>query len=393
MRSTRDAQTFPLFWTGLMAAAVVASALGGACTVPRESAGGGFHPQGFTDQNSLRFHGAALKQAGYPLASCRVCHGEDYAGGPVGSSCLGSCHTQGVEACDTCHGDDSNPLPASGAHAQHEGHCELCHDVPKDARGHLHPNAIAEVVFSGLAALNPAAGWEAGSRQCTNVYCHGGAAVPWDPPAPDLQCTGCHEAPPSSHSRWITGPPPAGCAPCHPVAPDDRHINGALDVLTLGCDACHGHGPLGAPPPSLLGEVDPTTRGAGAHRRHIDETLDDRIGAVVACKACHPVPATVADAQHLDTSMPADVVLPDGGTYNPATGTCVVSCHWDNSPGPAWTDASGAERACDACHGLPPVKTRAGTVHPSAAPDVAVCLSCHGFEPSRHADGHVDLVP
>jgi predicted CxxxxCH...CXXCH cytochrome family protein len=392
MRSIREARSQAPWWTGLMYVTVTASAVAGACSIPRERAEGGVHPQGFADKKSPSFHGGALKEAGYPLESCRVCHGEDYAGGPVGSSCLGGCHTEGVEACDVCHGEHSSPLPASGAHAIHADSCALCHEIPGDARGSLHPNAMVEVVFSGSAALNPAAEWDANARQCNNIYCHGGATVPWDPPAPDLQCTGCHDAPPLSHARWTTGPPPAGCASCHPTDPDKRHINGALDVLTLGCDACHGHGPLGAPPPSLLGEVDPSTRGAGAHRRHIDETLADRMGAAVGCESCHPVPSLIDDAQHLDTAAPADVVLPDGGSYDPATGACVVSCHWDRNPGPVWTDHSGAERACDACHGFPPATTRSGTAHPSA-PDLAACLTCHSYEPSHHVDGHVDLGP
>ena len=61
------------------------------------------------------------------------------------------------------------------------------------------------------------------------------------------------------------------------------------------------------------------------------------------------------------------------------------------APGPVWTDASGAARACDACHGFPPVLTRQGTPHTSAPPALAACLGCHPFSPEAHVDGHVDL--
>jgi hypothetical protein len=169
-------------------------------------------------------------------------------------------------------------------------------------------------------------------------------------------------------------------------------VDGALDALPLACDACHGKGPLGAPPAGLNGAVDPGDPGLGAHRRHLDPTLDDRIGAIAACADCHAVPASVDDPGHLDGAAPADVALAFGGLYDPAAGTCTAWCHWDRDPGPRWADASGDERACDACHGFPPLTTRRGTAHPSA-PDFQACLSCHTYEPARHVDGIVDLVP
>jgi predicted CxxxxCH...CXXCH cytochrome family protein len=366
----------------VLVATLAVAIAAGACTVPRERPAGGVHPDGWGNEDSPSFHGPWLKQAGYPLADCRACHGDDYHGGAVGSSCVAGCHQEGVEACGTCHGDGAEPLPPSGAHAAHAGLCEACHAIPIDARGALHPNGVAEVAFSGVGALDPAAAWDPAAQRCAGVYCHGGAAVPWNSPIPDLGCDGCHGAPPASHARWPVAPAPGGCAPCHAEASGESHINGALDVLPLACDACHGQGPLGAP-------GDP---GAGAHRRHLDVTLDDRIGAAAACDDCHPIPDSVADPGHLDTTAPADVRLHLGGHYDPGSGACTSWCHWDQSPGPIWTDASGAAQACDACHGSPPAETRSGTAHPTAQNNEA-CLDCHVFEPDRHVDGIVDLVP
>lgn len=394
MRRRRDPE--PSAGSALLAAAVAVAAAAGACTIPRERpAADGVHPVGWGDEASPRFHGPWLKQAGYPLADCRECHGDDYAGGPTGSSCVTGCHEQGVEACDTCHGADGAALPDSGAHGAHGEQfdtCEPCHVVPEDARGPLHPNGTAEVTFSGVGALDPAAAWDPATGSCAGVYCHGGAELPWAPPAPELGCDGCHGAPPGSHARWRVAAAPEGCAPCHPGEDDPRHVDGARDVLDLQCDACHGAGPLGAPPPGLTGSTDPADPGVGAHRRHLDATLDDRMGARATCADCHVVPESAGAPGHLDAAAPADVVLGQGGEYDPASGTCLSACHWDRDPGPRWTDASGAARACDACHGFPPATTRVGTVHPPAQ-SLSQCLSCHPFETERHVDGIVDLVP
>jgi hypothetical protein len=171
------------------------------------------------------------------------------------------------------------------------------------------------------------------------------------------------------------------------------HVNGTVDLAaTIACDTCHGHGPLGAPAPALDGSTDPTSRGVGAHQRHLDPSLPDRMGHVVDCATCHPVPASVTTPGHLDQA-PTAVSLPQGGAYDPATGSCVVSCHWNKTPGPVWTDESGDARACDACHGFPPVLMRNGTLHTAAQPVLSACLACHPVSPETHVDGIVELNP
>jgi hypothetical protein len=82
-----------------------------------------------------------------------------------------------------------------------------------------------------------------------------------------------------------------------------------------------------------------------------------------------------------------------GGAYDPSTLTCVVGCHWNNVPGPTWTDTSGAPIACDACHGFPPQLTRTGAVHTAAQPELSACMKCHPWSPTTHVNGVVDLVP
>lgn len=372
---------------------VIASALGGACSIDRERTGGGVHPTGFADEESPDFHGIALKEAGYPLDECRICHGKDDGGGAVGVSCLGACHSKGVEACDTCHGADGNPLPLmSGAHAKHLFACESCHSVPQTAHEERHPNGATEVIFTGLAARSEGAVWNRKDRRCVAIYCHGGTPMAWDPLPEPLDCEGCHASPPQGHERWLTQAAPDGCVSCHPIPPDERHMNGSMELADLSCNACHGSGPLGMPPPSLGGSTSPGDSAVGAHLRHVDPSLSDHIGKAMDCGACHPPVKSVLSPGHLDISPPADVIFVDQGDYQADEQRCVTGCHWNRAPGPQWTDNSGAERACDACHGFPPLKTRAGTAHPNA-PDLPACLSCHTFEPSTHVDGHVDFQP
>jgi predicted CxxxxCH...CXXCH cytochrome family protein len=99
----------------------------------------------------------------------------------------------------------------------------------------------------------------------------------------------------------------------------------------------------------------------------------------------------VLDPEHI--ASPNRVRFPNGGGYDKQNGTCIVSCHFDRSPGPAWTDTSGAARACDACHGFPPVKTRKNVDHPAVAPVLGACFACHPYDSFSHANGVVNFKP
>lgn len=402
MRPQRRAARHRLASFAWLAAPVMAGAALAACEVRRERPDdGGQHPPGWTEPASASFHGRWLSETGYDLDACRACHGADYAGGAVGVSCNGGgCHERGVESCGTCHGKGTSARPATGAHDQHASLCGECHQVPVNIRAKGHMNGTVEVAFSGLAVAHGAEPvWSAATGGCAGTYCHVDASPRWKKPAGPAECADCHGNPPASHVRWSHVAAPSSCAACHPVPPDPRHVNGVTELVgstsgtpMLACDTCHGQGPLGAPPAALDGSTDPATRGVGAHRRHLDETLEDRIGKVASCGACHSVPSSVDAPGHLDTSAPADVVLAGGGAYDASTGSCVVGCHWDRSPGPSWTDTTGAARACDACHGFPPAFGRDGTPHTPSPPSLDACEGCHVFNPSTHVDGHVDLV-
>ncbi len=352
------------------------------CRVEREGVDSAYHPSGYEDATVPGYHGADLRARGFPLAECRECHGGAYEGGPVGPSCSeGGCHAEGVEACSTCHAAE----PLTEAHPKHAGSCDGCHPVRHDARSTTHPGGAVEVILSGLAAHGGATPSYAGATgTCAGTYCHGGRSAAWTTPGP-LPCAACHDAPPPSHARFAIDP--TGCGSCHPGGVS--HVDGDIDTGVVACDGCHGKGALGAPPAGLLGSVDGPA--VGAHARHLDPNLADRMGRVARCDDCHAVPEQIGAAGHVDAAPPADVSLRAGGAYATDTRTCAVGCHWHRDPGPRWDDNSGAARACDSCHGFPLLKTRAGTAHPPSEPLVSVCVSCHLFDPGTHVDGKVDF--
>ena len=355
--------------------------------------GGGVHPRGFADPESDDFHGRTLALDGYNLGRCKACHGTDYAGGPVDRSCL-KCHEEGPEACGTCHGDLlSDPLPETGAHAVHQRFCEMCHQVPTQVGEpeHIDGDGVVEVRFEGLAVADGAEPvFDPDERTCSGVYCHRGRTMSWD--GDSLDCSGCHEAPPDSHAPFARVVEEPVCGPCHVDPAGETHVNGTLDLVEdQPCTLCHGgEGVLGAPPPALDGAVDADDPQVGAHLRHLDGTLEDRIGATAECGDCHPVPEAMLSDGHLDADGQADVVLRDEGTYE--AGQCTVSCHWDNDPGPTWTDTSGDARACGACHDMPPAETReGGRSHPEVESTPEACAECHQRPIEEHVNGEVDF--
>jgi predicted CxxxxCH...CXXCH cytochrome family protein len=378
----------------------------------------GVHPAGWARRekdggvqvNDPAFHGTWLAANHFPLSQCQACHGNDYLGVPVGVSCSqASCHStpDGPLACTTCHHDDATPAtprPTTGAHQAHALYCDTCHKVPQepaDVPSHASGDSSTLVRFSGLATNAGAApSWDPATKRCANTYCHGSLSPPWIDDPPQIGCDGCHARPPASHAQWTRVA--TGCAACHPtpsdplapVPSDPRHLDGVLE-MSATCTACHGANDHAWPPLSLDGSTDPATRGVGAHQRHLDGSVSDRISEPVACTTCHPVPQSVTQPGHYGVPQ-TPVSLPAGGAYDPGSMSCTVWCHWNKAAGaggPVWTNASGSARACDGCHDFPPTTTRSGLTHPNVAPFLQVCEGCHPFGPQTHVDGVVELAP
>jgi predicted CxxxxCH...CXXCH cytochrome family protein len=233
-------------------------------TLPTAAAPG-VHEADFKDPAKDGFHGRTMKNIGWDLERCKVCHGNDYSGGSSGVSCNGAhCHDaadNGPEACYTCHGDrpGKKACPQTPSHIRHvEGGnmsatkvaCSGCHKVPVKYNdpGHLFPLHL--VTISAPLALTATKGriagdavYDSSSKTCVNVYCHGNftngnnTSPIWDA-ADQAQCGSCHgiaagnPLPKAPHLTITT------CHTCHAGVVDENmtiteagkllHIDGKL---------------------------------------------------------------------------------------------------------------------------------------------------------------------
>ena len=371
---------------------------------------GGVHPAGWTDPSSASFHAKYLAESGFPLPRCQECHGQDYAGGNTGVSFTQSgCHVQPPIGCTTCHGSNGTPRPKTGAHWAHQAYCGgTCHRLPVETtasvQAHASGDASTIIDFAGIAVYDAGADaapvlpeWDAGSQQCSNVYCHGaawgnGLSPKWNG-GEQIRCNGCHDAPPANHARWSrVASSTATCASCHPDPSGSTHIDGVVEVTVTSCTTCHGSDDHPNPPLSLDGSTAASDHGVGAHVRHLDGTLPDRISEPLACNDCHLEPTQVVQNGH-PVQAQTPVRFPFGGSYDATNQSCNVWCHFNKTTGPIWTDDTGDARQCNSCHLFPPVVTREGDPHPSVPGELSACLRCHPFGPTTHVNGVVDFLP
>jgi predicted CxxxxCH...CXXCH cytochrome family protein len=380
----------------------------------------GIHRAGVLDPDSAAFHGKELATYGWDLAVCMSCHGDDYAGGRAGVSCL-DCHPNRPDDCATCHDRE----PTSGAHVVHRdagAACSDCHRVPSrwDDEGHVRRAGTAdpspaEVAFGPLAGQTIAPADRAGppsfaKGRCSNVYCHGaalhaGGGTTTEPvwaAASAGGCVQCHATPPPSHIQ-------TACSTCHRAA---RHLDGKLDVGT-GCNDCHRAAPTFV---DLTGST--TSPAAGAHQAHL--TGARRLRGPLGCNDCHMTPAVVTAPGHIDSQLPAEVFPPGSSqlaradnampVWNRDTATCTGTyCHGNGiylmaDPvagtlrSPSWT-AGQSQVYCGACHGVPPTThdptltlSDCARCHPSVdSTGAPIVIDRDGGSTSLHIDGVVNV--
>ncbi len=166
------------------------------------------------------------------------------------------------------------------------------------------------------------------------------------------------------------------------------------------CNLCHGSTDNFAPPEDLLGNVETTAVGVGAHQTHLtDTTLTTSL--LQECSHCHIEPSTYSDPGHIDNPpLPAELsfspLASDSSRISPSwnheTATCGnVYCHgafefrkedsafpWGyadstivgNNAELLWTAVGAGQATCGTCHDLPP-KGHVGIAE-------ATCNVCHG---------------
>ncbi len=373
---------------------------------------GAVHSPGIVDPRSPAWHGTLLRASRYrPMLdasdadACGRCHDGALSrpsnvsrAAPGATSCT-TCHAEpdGVLACGTCHGAGARSYPPrdpcffagderrAGAHAAHvepsPTHvggfaCSTCHPPPgNDVIAGLHANGSVEVVFDGTLA-GPEVSYDRSTGNCA-VSCHNrGGSRPrpaWNDDMP-MRCGDCHASPPANHFR-------GKCSTCHresdatgaSLVGGPLHMNGRVDVGDGSgkCGACHGQG-------------DDPWPSTAAHASHHAPSL----AAPIACTTCHAVPPAVVSAGHLDGIVQVALTghaLDRGASPTWNGQTCAeVACHGAKlvdppSVIPSWTDASGAARACGACHGIPPTQHTASTSCDRS--------TCHGTEVDRSLTG------
>jgi predicted CxxxxCH...CXXCH cytochrome family protein len=247
----------------------------------------------------------------------------------------------------------------------------------------------------------------------TSSYFHGNAIRDsgWDMSL----CKKCHG------QRYDGGTTGISCLTCHtnPTGPEY-------------CTTCHGGANNAAPPRDLYHNTDGSSRGVGAHQRHL---MGGSISGGMPCSSCHIVPAGLYVVGHVDSQLPAEVPLnsPIGRTvtnepsttdydptlplivpdplYDAGTISCGNSyCHGSFKNGnffaPIWNDATGTQMACGTCHGDVTKPTLAERARPKNAaeggthPSSTSCSNCHGdvvnsslsiIDKTKHINGKLNV--
>jgi predicted CxxxxCH...CXXCH cytochrome family protein len=400
-------------------------------------------------------HGLALQQQNWNATSCKSCHGGSYSGGTSGVSCF-TCHPAAPH--DALFGADSTKHGSYLKAKQWVAtECQLCHGATYQSGNvniacySCHASFPHEVKFNGTITGHQTylqtASYNAKECQKCHGPAYGGGGV-------SVSCFTCHSAYPhdvtfgstatTAHKQYIinNGLLTAGCKDCHGSDYTGAGVN-AKNCLASGChvtstgvakspeacNTCHGQfrGAASdtaswAPPRALNGDTLTTSKGVGAHQKHLHPVITLAAPSVM-CAACHKVPSTPSAAGHFDATPGAEVALTGlanlttngvtpNAVYSSSTGKCSNTfCHgtWTlpaagseyafiytgtsmqgASASPAWTGGSN-EAKCGSCHGLPP----AGHDDTYGA-----CSGCHGrvvdannniIDKSKHMNGKVDV--
>lgn len=214
-------------------------------------------------------HPGYLQTHSWDIASCMNCHnaGQDFIPEAIffGPACQ-TCHNSptGVDACNTCHGDNSsaydnviNWAPPEdlagnsstsfigvGAHRAHLDNngiwkpvpCNACHNVPSSwsSPGHIDSSlpVQANLTFHSIGPNdNSNPNWNHNSASCGSTYCHFDSNPVWTEVNDTWnQCGMCHSLPPAPPH-----PQDSDCDDCHDnydngeIVDQALHANGYVD--------------------------------------------------------------------------------------------------------------------------------------------------------------------
>ena len=309
---------------------------------------------------------APIWTQGAKTCAATNCHGQ---GVPVWGSRAGAPvngFPYSAVQCEKCHGaTTSNPFYSTaipkvsvntdvkvGAHFMHltsstikltrTMHCNDCHAMPATVTAATHMNGITDLVWSALATHNGALvpAYNATTRQCSNVYCHGAAM-------PGGDVSGTNRTP-----TWNV-----------PFLPST--------ISAAGCGTCHGFPPLSTSGHPTLTTAVPATWGNGT----------TAIGTSCSCHAnINPAGTTYANifvnpALHIDGTLQVSgghaVPFDNHSTPGRTVANCII-CHAQGTSASVYpAPVTGNPPDCQSCHkkAAPSTTTGAGRT---------ACISCHG---------------
>jgi len=346
------------------------------------------HPAGWANPDQ---HGASAKSQASGFSTCQSCHGSDFAGGTVNTSCF-TCHgvnaphpptpwitsptstrthtttnTGNAAVCANCHtgGANMTSLPTPTNPATGTPGCfnnTLCHgqlghpagwDAPAShgAAAKLAPNVANVTGFSTCQTCH-AANFTGGTStiSCLNTTgCHGASVSAPHAPAPwrssmthtttdqgnATVCGYCHEGESSNGNHPYATP--TGPVTCF----DNTLCHGSPSAL--GCVNCH-NAAIGSP---TAQGIDASVTQRRAIVPEFQQTWSHKRSAAVSgdvanqdCAVCH-MEGNVADgSRNLTYHGNGYIELRD-----PDTGSTIKQATWSNSPAGTGSFASGATDA------------------------------------------------
>lgn len=299
--------------------------------------------------------------------SCKACHGEDYAGGSSGVSCL-RCHPSG---------------PPFRLHPPEWANTLADHGTFPDA---YHWSLCATAACHGTAL----GGSEAGTRNAPSCFAS----------------TACHQVTlPVPHSRPFTAPASHGaqgrdrekyCFNCHGTLPNvfDGGFIASSAILSLPSGDCSGCHPAAEAHPTRWQGSNDITGGYSSSHRAVASA-----GIAMGCALCHSVAAAGAGPK---TGAPSCFAASFTNADGSATG-CHAGGPGGHPAGLTWLDRNAAAYhgsstlVCTNCHNLAtdcirchfgpsgnfsPTSWTHGVIggHDNLETYGNVCDTCHGYE-------------
>ena len=336
-----------------------------------------------------------------PDVNCAGCH----AAPPSGLQASGGTHPTTTAKCEGCHTktvDVNKQIVPGGLHMDgkievtlsNNANCVDCHKLLPDPPGTAkHPVTDDTTNCEGCHTTTVDA-----QKHILAVSKHMNDKIDVALGS-DVDCAGCHGAPPVSAKHPVTTDDCSGChsstvAANKQIVPGGTHNDGKIDVVlstTADCAGCHGAPPNNGKHPMTLEKCEGchfTTVDANkqiiAGGTHQNGKIDVVLAPDAVCNACHGAPPTVpahpvttADCEgcHM-TTVAAGKQIIAGGTHMDGTVEVVLSPTAD----------------CTGCHGAPPTVNN----HPQST----ACETCHALtagpnqtiaNPANHRNGKIDI--